>query len=161
MKKNSSGDFDILGPNNPKMQIGDSDDDGVSLILGPVAIVEIFIDQTGITDVQIRYEKIDEKLLKIKMPLGIPVKFQLEILASLGIKIETKLLTVSAPLAITKEVLLIVASAPLRSQWKIRIQVDRNNNSIVLLDTTAKTGKTRSQTVKSLRELRRLLREEC
>lgn len=161
MKKRSSGDFDVLGKDN-SMKIGNQEDEGLSLILCSYPIIVVTIVPEGISEVKIRYERLKEQILKIEIPLGIPVSCQFEILASLGIKVKCdNLLVVECPLAITHVILnMLEVQAPLLSKWKIFIEVDRNNDSTIKLETITKLGKTRKRTVKSLQALRKLLRKE-
>lgn len=142
------------------MQVGNQNDDGLSLILGFGATIEINITPTGIRDVAIRYEKFQNKLVTVKFPLGIPIKFQVEMLASLGIKVETDVAIVEAPLAITRQVLNLIATCPLRKQWKICIKVDRANRTAVECSSITEMGEPKRKTIRSLKELRKLLREE-
>jgi|GEM_PF-6278421 len=162
-KNSGNSGFDVLGPDFSLKVGNESDDDCQTLVLGTYpAIIEIGITHEGVRDVRIRYQKLKEQILEIEMPLGIPVEDTFEILWSLGVKVKCdNLLTVEVPLAITRAILdILTVQAPLLAKWKIFIQVDRHNESVIKLHTTNKVGEKRVQVIETLNELRKKLREE-
>lgn len=159
LKKGSSYDFDLLAENK-SLDVGDSED-GLTLVLqkfSPYPITVIITPTEGKARVEVYLRKL-EQYMTFEVPLATARKMSISLEMNLAI-LRKQGLDVAIPLMRSIEAVCLFLSQPLKiAPIKLTIKVDKIGEKTFGIEWKGRFGRTRKETVKTLKDLLKLLKE--
>jgi len=161
LKKGSSHDFDVLAENKGLITPQDSEG-GLTLVLqkfSPYPITVVIIPALGKARVQFYYRELEQSIV-MEIPLAILRTQELDFSWALGILKQQDDISIEIPLARTLQAVCLLLEQPLKiSPIKLKIAVSDTGKTTFGIEWKGRFGRTRKETVKTLKALLKLLKE--